>query len=164
MKFIHFHWRKCIWKCRLEKGGHLVSASMLRRNQVYYQYPQMTPHEPNRPDTPIKSYEIKSNWWLWYIGDQEEVMWHFIVIIFLILCSVSLLCKIIPIQVWVGARNQCRFHWNGPGSAISKQQGGLGGWWRLTGSSMASGLKWTLTYLPLVPHICVSELGQHWFR
>ena len=23
--------------------------------------------------------------------------------------------------------------------------------------------KW-LTHLPLVPHICVSELGQHWFR
>ena len=21
-----------------------------------------------------------------------------------------------------------------------------------------------LTHLPLVPHICVSELGQHWFR
>ena len=21
-----------------------------------------------------------------------------------------------------------------------------------------------LTYLPLVPHICVRELGQHWFR
>ena len=22
-KFIHFHSRKCIWKCRLENGGHL---------------------------------------------------------------------------------------------------------------------------------------------
>ena len=22
-KFIYFHWRKCIWKCRLENGGHL---------------------------------------------------------------------------------------------------------------------------------------------
>ena len=27
-KFIHFHWRKCIWKCRLVNGGHFVSASM----------------------------------------------------------------------------------------------------------------------------------------
>ena len=25
---IHFHSRKCIWKCRLENGGYLVSASM----------------------------------------------------------------------------------------------------------------------------------------
>ena len=28
VKIVHFHWRKCFWKCRLEKGGHLVSASM----------------------------------------------------------------------------------------------------------------------------------------
>ena len=27
-KFIHFHSRKCIWKCRLENGGYFVSASM----------------------------------------------------------------------------------------------------------------------------------------
>ena len=27
-KFIHFHSWKCIWKCRLENGGHFVSASM----------------------------------------------------------------------------------------------------------------------------------------
>ena len=27
-KFMHFHSRKCIWKCRLENGSHLVSASM----------------------------------------------------------------------------------------------------------------------------------------
>ena len=27
-KFIHFHSRKCISKCRLENGGHVVSASM----------------------------------------------------------------------------------------------------------------------------------------
>ena len=27
-KFIHFHSRKCIWKCRLRKGVYLVSASM----------------------------------------------------------------------------------------------------------------------------------------
>ena len=27
-KFIHFHSRKCIWKCHLENGGHFVSASM----------------------------------------------------------------------------------------------------------------------------------------
>ena len=27
-KFIHFYSRKCIWKCRLENGDHLVSASM----------------------------------------------------------------------------------------------------------------------------------------
>ena len=27
-KFMHFHSRKCIWKCRLENGRHLVSASM----------------------------------------------------------------------------------------------------------------------------------------
>ena len=27
-KFIYFHSRKCIWKCRLGNGGHLVSASM----------------------------------------------------------------------------------------------------------------------------------------
>ena len=27
-KFINFHLRKCISKCRLENGGHLVSASM----------------------------------------------------------------------------------------------------------------------------------------
>ena len=27
-KFEHFHSRKCIWKCRLENGGHLVPASM----------------------------------------------------------------------------------------------------------------------------------------
>ena len=26
--FKHFHSRKYIWKCRLENGGHLVSASM----------------------------------------------------------------------------------------------------------------------------------------
>ena len=25
---MHFHSRKCIWKCRLENGSHLVSASM----------------------------------------------------------------------------------------------------------------------------------------
>ena len=24
----HFHWRKCIWKCRLGNGGHFVSALM----------------------------------------------------------------------------------------------------------------------------------------
>ena len=27
-KCIHFHSRKCIWKCRLENSGHFVSASM----------------------------------------------------------------------------------------------------------------------------------------
>ena len=27
-KFIHFHSRKCIWKCRLRNGVYLVSASM----------------------------------------------------------------------------------------------------------------------------------------
>ena len=27
-KFIHFHSRKCISKCRLENGGHIVSALM----------------------------------------------------------------------------------------------------------------------------------------
>ena len=27
-KFIHFHSRKCIWKCCLENGSHFVSASM----------------------------------------------------------------------------------------------------------------------------------------
>ena len=27
-KFQHFHSRKCIWKCRLWIGGHVVSASM----------------------------------------------------------------------------------------------------------------------------------------
>ena len=27
-KFMHFHSRKSIWKCRLENGGHFVSASM----------------------------------------------------------------------------------------------------------------------------------------
>ena len=27
-EFYHFHWRKCIWKCPLRNGGHLVSASM----------------------------------------------------------------------------------------------------------------------------------------
>ena len=27
-KYNNFHWRKCIWRCRLEDGGHLVSASM----------------------------------------------------------------------------------------------------------------------------------------
>ena len=26
--FIHFHSRKCVWKCRLENGGHFVSASV----------------------------------------------------------------------------------------------------------------------------------------
>ena len=26
-KFIHFHSRKCIWKCRVENGGHFVLAS-----------------------------------------------------------------------------------------------------------------------------------------
>ena len=25
-------------------------------------------------------------------------------------------------------------------------------------------ISWTLTHLPLVPHICVSESGEHWFR
>ena len=36
-KFKHFHSRKCIWKCRLENGGHLVSASMKSNipNSVY---------------------------------------------------------------------------------------------------------------------------------
>ena len=24
----HFHWGKCVWKCRLRKGSHFVSASM----------------------------------------------------------------------------------------------------------------------------------------
>ena len=33
MKFIHFHSRKCIWKCRLWNGGHFVSPS------VYEAYP-----------------------------------------------------------------------------------------------------------------------------
>ena len=28
LEFIHFHSRTCIWKCRLENGGHFVSASM----------------------------------------------------------------------------------------------------------------------------------------
>ena len=28
IKFMHFHSQKCIWKCRLENGGHFVSASM----------------------------------------------------------------------------------------------------------------------------------------
>ena len=28
LKFIHFHSRQYIWKCRLENGGHFVSASM----------------------------------------------------------------------------------------------------------------------------------------
>ena len=28
LKFKYFHSGKCIWKCRLENGGHLVSASM----------------------------------------------------------------------------------------------------------------------------------------
>ena len=28
MKFKHFHWRKCIWKCRLRNGGNFVSVSM----------------------------------------------------------------------------------------------------------------------------------------
>ena len=27
-KFIHFHSRKCIWKCRLRNGSHVVLASM----------------------------------------------------------------------------------------------------------------------------------------
>ena len=27
-QFINFHSRKCVWKCCLENGGHLVSASM----------------------------------------------------------------------------------------------------------------------------------------
>ena len=27
-KLEHFHSRKCIWKCRLENGGHFVSTSM----------------------------------------------------------------------------------------------------------------------------------------
>ena len=27
-KFINFHSRKCIWKCRLRNGGHFVSASL----------------------------------------------------------------------------------------------------------------------------------------
>ena len=26
--FMHFHTRKCVWKCRLENGGHFVSAPM----------------------------------------------------------------------------------------------------------------------------------------
>ena len=26
--FIHFHSRKCIWKCSLENGGHFISPSM----------------------------------------------------------------------------------------------------------------------------------------
>ena len=26
--FIHFHSRKCVWKCRLENGDHFVSASV----------------------------------------------------------------------------------------------------------------------------------------
>ena len=32
-KFIHFQSRKCIWKCRLRIGGHVVSASM---SQVHH--------------------------------------------------------------------------------------------------------------------------------
>ena len=27
-KFVHIHSRKCMWKCRLESGGHFLSASM----------------------------------------------------------------------------------------------------------------------------------------
>ena len=28
IKILHFHSRKCIWKCRLRNSGHFVSASM----------------------------------------------------------------------------------------------------------------------------------------
>ena len=28
---------------------------------------------------------------------------------------------------------------------------------------VGSDMNVTLTHLPLVPHICVNELGQHWF-
>ena len=37
-KFIHFHLRKCIWKCRLEKGGHFISASMCFNANRFTQY------------------------------------------------------------------------------------------------------------------------------
>ena len=33
-KFIHFHSRKCMWKCRVRNGGHFVSASMCERNTI----------------------------------------------------------------------------------------------------------------------------------
>ena len=29
--------------------------------------------------------------------------------------------------------------------------------------SIVNGINFILTHLPLVPHICVSELGRHWF-
>ena len=29
-QFTHFHSRRCIWTCRLENGGHFVSASMCK--------------------------------------------------------------------------------------------------------------------------------------
>ena len=34
----------------------------------------------------------------------------------------------------------------------------------LSWSHQIPSLDWVLTHLPLVPHICVSELGHHWFR
>ena len=40
-KSIHFHARKCIWKCRLENGGQLVSASM------YWYFTIQGHHLPN---------------------------------------------------------------------------------------------------------------------
>ena len=41
-KFIHFHWRKCVWKCRQRNGGHVVSASMCECCMFQWGVPVLT--------------------------------------------------------------------------------------------------------------------------
>ena len=44
-----FSFRKCIWKCRLENGGHFVSASMCQEALVFNHLPSTCDHRGRRP-------------------------------------------------------------------------------------------------------------------
>ena len=54
--------------------------------------------------------------------------------------------------------------WGGGGVGGGGVGGVGGGRCMCVGVSVGMGLTRFLTHLPIVPHICVSELGQHWFR
>ena len=56
-KFIHFHSRKCVWKCRLENGGHIVSASMCLKILLFLLLLMLLVQGPVYPSQYI------GNWW-----------------------------------------------------------------------------------------------------
>ena len=52
IKNLHFHSRKCMWKCRLENGVHFVSASMCKALSHRARDPSQRSAWPQRPSTP----------------------------------------------------------------------------------------------------------------